>query len=81
MKMIIVCLLLSVSSISYAEWTVSHSDFIKKWMVSDGKVTVQYKTKKAAKKAAKALNKAKASGSPGFWDDGSDACKQPGVRC
>ena len=81
MKILILFLLLSISSISYAEWSVSHNSFAKKWLVSDGKVSIQYKTKRAAKKAAKALNKAKASSTPGFWDDGSGACNQPGVRC
>ncbi len=88
MKTIISSLLIigaiGFSSISHAEWNYSYNSFAKKWIVSDGKSSIQMKTEKGAKKTAKRLNKNDkklAKKNDGVRDDGSGNCDNPLIQC
>ncbi|MCP5265462.1 MAG: hypothetical protein H6934_05095 [Burkholderiaceae bacterium] len=82
-------LALSVGSAAHAEWTITkNSSFIGGYSVSNGKETVRMADEKAARQAAKALNKAEKKGAKsakdsGFKPEESGPCAnpRPGMNC
>ena len=77
-KILLITTLLLLNTLAQAgEWTVSRNDFLNTYDVSDGEQNpIHYKTEKAAKKAAKVLNKNEKKN--GFIDNGD--CPE-GVLC
>lgn len=89
-RSLLITMALCASTMSFAEWSYEHVPLLNKWVVSDGKQSINFNTEKGAKKATRALNKnekknkkkeERNDGGNGFWNDGSDHCANPLNEC